>query len=75
MPFGTYEESVEKLYECSSCYERNELQWLSLKAVKKCPKQLNILLKAQFPSWVHIGLQPQSVLIDGGYKVERKSKI
>ena len=75
MPFGTYEESVEKAFmNAARVMKETNCNGVKLEGGQKMSKTIEHLTKSSIPVMGHIGLQPQSVLIDGGYKVRGKVK-
>ena len=75
MPFGTYEESVEKAFKnATRVMKETNCNGVKLEGGQKISKTIEHLTKSSVPVMGHIGLQPQSVLIDGGYKVKGKIK-
>ena len=75
MPFGTYEESVEKAFmNTARVMKETNCNGVKLEGGQKISKTIEYLTKSSIPVMGHIGLQPQSVLIDGGYKVKGKVK-
>ena len=75
MPFGTYEESVDKAFlNAARVMRETNCNGVKLEGGRKMSKTIEYLAKSSIPVMGHIGLQPQSVLIDGGYKVKGKVK-
>ena len=75
MPFGTYEESVDKAFMNSArVMKETNCNGVKLEGGKKMADTIRYLTNSSIPVMGHIGLQPQSVLIDGGYKVKGKVK-
>ena len=75
MPFGTYEESVDKAFLNSArVMKETNCNGIKLEGGQKMSDTIKYLTKSSIPVMGHIGLQPQSVLIDGGYKVKGKIK-
>lgn len=75
MPFGTYEESSDKAFMNSTRVLREtNCNGIKLEGGKKMAGTIKYLTESSIPVMGHIGLQPQSVLIDGGYKVKGKVK-
>ncbi len=73
MPFGTYEQSVDKAFINSTrVMKETNCNGVKLEGGKKISETIKYLTKSSIPVMGHIGLQPQSVLIDGGYKVKGK---
>ena len=75
MPFGTYEDSVEKAFmNAARIMKETNCNGVKLEGGQKISKTIEHLTKSSIPVMGHIGLQPQSILIDGGYKVRGKVK-
>ena len=75
MPFGTYEESVDKAFiNAARIVKETNCNGVKLEGGQKMSKTIKYLTESSIPVMGHIGLQPQSVLIDGGYKVRGKAK-
>ena len=75
MPFVTYEESVDKAFMNSArVMKETNCNGVKLEGGKKMADTIRYLTNSSIPVMGHIGLQPQSVLIDGGYKVKGKVK-
>ena len=75
MPFGTYEESVDKAFKNSAhVLKETNCNGIKLEGGQKIFETIKHLTKSSIPVMGHIGLQPQSVLIDGGYRVKGKLK-
>lgn len=73
MPFGTYEESVDKAFmNTARVMKETNCNGVKLEGGQKMSKTIKYLTESSIPVMGHIGLQPQSVLIDGGYKVKGK---
>ena len=75
MPFGTYEESIDKAFMNSArVMKETNCNGVKLEGGQKMSKTIKHLTQSSIPVMGHIGLQPQSILIDGGYKVKGKVK-
>ena len=74
MPFGTYEKSPNFALKCA----RQILEETGCDAIKveggiEIAETMSHLVINKIPVMAHIGLQPQSVLKDGGYKVKGRT--
>ncbi len=74
MPYGTYEddpaialESAKRLMEETGC------EALKLEVNKALAPTIELLVKNDIPVQAHIGLCPQSVVKEGGYKIKGKT--
>ena len=75
MPFGTYEESTDKAFMNSArVMKETNCNGVKLEGGQKISNTIKYLTQSSIPVMGHIGLQPQSVLLDGGYKVKGKVK-
>ena len=75
MPFGTYEESADKAFLNSArVMKETNCNGVKLEGGQKIYKTIEHLTKSSIPVMGHIGIQPQSILVDGGYKVRGKVK-
>ena len=75
LPFGTYEESKEKAFSNSSdVMKKTNCNAIKLEGGQNMFETVKFLTERSIPVMGHIGLQPQRVLIEGGYKVKGKSK-
>ena len=75
LPFGTYEESKEKAFSNSSdVMKETNCNAIKLEGGQNMYETVRFLTERSIPVMGHIGLQPQRVLIEGGYKVKGKSK-
>jgi 3-methyl-2-oxobutanoate hydroxymethyltransferase len=75
MPFGTYEESVDKAFmNAVKVMKETNCNGVKLEGGKNMYETVKYLTDRSIPVMGHIGLQPQSVLIDGGYKVKGRNK-
>ena len=75
MPFGTYEESVDKAFmNAAKVMKETNCNGVKLEGGKNMFETVKYLTDRSIPVMGHIGLQPQSVLIDGGYRVKGRNK-
>ena len=75
MPFGTYEESADKAFmNAARIMKETNCNGVKLEGGRNIAATIKYLTDSSIPVMGHIGLQPQSVLIDGGYKVRGKEK-
>ena len=75
LPFGTYEESKEKAFiNSSDVMKETNCNAIKLEGGQNMYETVKFLTERSIPVMGHIGLQPQRVLIEGGYKVKGKSK-
>ena len=73
MPFGSYEESADKAFmNAAKVMKETNCNGIKLEGGQKISNTIKYLTESSIPVMGHIGLQPQSVLIDGGYKVRGK---
>ncbi len=75
MPYGTYEESAETAYKNAlRIIKETGAHAVKLEGGTDMAETITCLVDHGIPVMAHIGLQPQSVIIEGGYKVKGKSK-
>jgi 3-methyl-2-oxobutanoate hydroxymethyltransferase len=74
MPFGTYEESQEQAYRnAMRVMKETGCDGVKLEGGEHMAPTIQYLTSRNIPVMAHIGLLPQSVLKDGGYKVKGKT--
>lgn len=74
MPYGTYEDSKEQAYESASRLMRETgCDAVKLEGGQDMAEVIAYLVENNIPVMGHIGLQPQSVIKEGGYKVKGKT--
>lgn len=74
MPFGTYEESPEQAYRNAAHIMRETgADAVKLEGGVDMAETIAYLVKRKIPVMGHIGLMPQSVLKEGGYRVKGKT--
>ena len=74
MPYGTYEDSPEQALEsCRRVMKKTGCDALKLEVNKSMAPTIELLVKNNIPVQAHIGLCPQSVVKEGGYKIKGKT--
>ncbi len=74
MPFGSYEESPEQAFRNATRVMREtNAGAVKLEGGKNMAATIEYLTGRNIPVMAHIGLQPQSVLKEGGYRVKGKT--
>jgi len=74
MPFGSYEGTPEKAYEnAARIMKETGAQGVKVEAGPTVPETIEHLVKRGIPVMGHVGLRPQSVLVDGGFKAKGKT--
>tara|TARA_B110000444_G_C18761811_1_gene557937 strand:+ start:78 stop:899 length:822 start_codon:yes stop_codon:yes gene_type:complete len=75
LPFGTYEESKElALNNALKAIKETNCAGIKLEGGTLIEETVRYITDRGIPVMGHIGLQPQSVIIDGGYKIKGKNK-
>ena len=75
MPFGTYEESKNLAFNnAARIMKATHCDGIKLEGGENMLETVKYLTDRSIPVMGHIGLQPQSVVIDGGYKIKGKNK-
>lgn len=75
MPFGTYEESKNLAFNnAAQIMKETHCDGIKLEGGQSMFETVKYLTERSIPVMGHIGLQPQSVVIDGGYKIKGKNK-
>ena len=75
MPFGTYEESQNLAFNnAARLMKETHCDGIKLEGGQNMFETVKYLTDRSIPVMGHIGLQPQSVVIDGGYKIKGKNK-
>ena len=75
MPFGTYEESVDVAFKnAARVMKETHCNAVKLEGGQSMFETVKYLTDRGIPVMGHIGIQPQSVLIDGGYKIKGRNK-
>ncbi len=71
MPFGSYEESDEHaLASAQRAMSETGAHGVKLEGGVDMASRIKMLIDNNIPVMAHIGLQPQSVIKDGGYKIK-----
>lgn len=74
MPFGTYEESEIQAYKnAARVMKETGCDGVKLEGGQDMAQTIAYLTARNIPVMGHIGLQPQSVLKEGGYKIKGKT--
>ena len=75
LPFGTYEESPEQAYRnAARVMKETGCAAVKLEGGQDMAATIQYLTSRNIPVMGHIGLQPQSVLKDGGYKMKGRAR-
>ncbi|HEX2801224.1 MAG TPA: 3-methyl-2-oxobutanoate hydroxymethyltransferase [Phenylobacterium sp.] len=71
MPFGSYEGSPETAYEnATRLMKETGAQAVKVESGPTVTATIDYLVKRGVPVMGHVGLRPQSVLVDGGFKAK-----
>lgn len=74
MPFGTYEENAEQAFRNAlRVMKETGCDAVKLEGGQDMAQTIQYLTARNIPVMAHIGLQPQSVLKDGGYKIKGRT--
>lgn len=74
LPYGTYESGPVQAYETARrIMDETGCDGLKLEGGKEMAKTISHLVQKGIPVMAHIGLKPQSVVKDGGYRVRGKT--
>ena len=75
MPFGSYEGTPEQAYEnAARIMKETGAQGVKVEAGPTVPQTIEHLVKRGIPVMGHVGLRPQSVLVDGGFKAKGRTE-
>ncbi len=75
MPYGTYEENHELAYEnAKRIMAETGCDAVKLEGGQDMEATITYITERGIPVMAHIGLQPQSVIKDGGYKVKGRGE-
>ena len=73
MPFGSYEGAAEAAYEnAARLMKETGAQAVKVEAGATIVATVEYLVKRGIPVMGHVGLRPQAVLVDGGFKAKGK---
>ena len=74
LPYGTYHTESSGAVEVSICYlKEGGAEAVKLEGGRRRAKVIRRLVEAEIPVMAHIGLTPQSVHSQGGYRVQGKT--
>jgi 3-methyl-2-oxobutanoate hydroxymethyltransferase len=73
MPFGTYEKSGQAVENAGRLIDAGA-QAVKLEGGVSRRSQIKAIIAAGIPLMAHIGMLPQDVLIEGGYKIKGKTQ-
>ena len=75
MPFGSYEASPEVAYaNAVRIMKETGAQAVKVESGPTVPATIEYLTKRGVPVMGHVGLRPQAVLVDGGFKAKGKDE-
>lgn len=73
MPFGSYEGSAEEAYaNAARIMKETGAQAVKVEAGSAVVETIDFLVKRGIPVMGHVGLRPQAVLVDGGFRAKGK---
>jgi 3-methyl-2-oxobutanoate hydroxymethyltransferase len=71
MPFGSYEGSVEAAYaNAARMMKETGAQAVKVESGPTVPETIRYMTQRGVPVMGHVGLRPQAVLVDGGFKAK-----
>ncbi len=74
MPFGSYEAGKEQAYEnCARVMKETGAQGVKLESGPTVAETIAYLVQRGIPVMGHVGLRPQAVLTEGGFKAKGKT--
>lgn len=74
MPFGSYEGGREMAYQnCSRVMKETGAQGVKVESGPTVPQTIEYLVQRGIPVMGHVGLRPQAVLTEGGFKAKGKT--
>jgi 3-methyl-2-oxobutanoate hydroxymethyltransferase len=75
MPFGSYEGAKEQAYEnCARVMKETGAQGVKLESGPTVAETIAYLVQRGIPVMGHVGLRPQAVLTEGGFKAKGKTE-
>ena len=75
MPFGTYEGSPETAYaNAARIMKETGCSGVKVEAGPTVPATIDYLVKRGIPVMGHVGLRPQSVMVDGAFKAKGRTQ-
>jgi 3-methyl-2-oxobutanoate hydroxymethyltransferase len=76
MPFGSYQQSPEQAFEnAAKLMAETGCDAIKLEGGQIMAPTIQFLVQRGIPVLAHIGLQPQSVQVSGGYKIRGKTEM
>ncbi|MDP1632053.1 MAG: 3-methyl-2-oxobutanoate hydroxymethyltransferase [Caulobacter sp.] len=74
MPFGSYEGSCELAYaNAARIMKETGAQAVKVESGPTVPATIDYMVKRGIPVMGHVGLRPQAVLVDGGFKAKGRT--
>lgn len=74
MPFGSYEGSREEAYaNAARIMKETGAQGVKVESGPTVPETIDYMVKRGIPVMGHVGLRPQAVLVDGGFKAKGRT--
>ncbi len=75
MPFGSYEGGKEQAYQnCACVMKETGAQGVKLESGPTVPQTIAYLVERGIPVMGHVGLRPQAVLTEGGFKAKGRTE-
>lgn len=75
MPFGSYEGSKEEAYaNAARVMKETGAQGIKVESGPTVPDTIHYLVQRGIPVMGHVGLRPQAVLVDGGFKAKGRTE-
>ena len=75
MPFGSYEGSCEEAYaNAARIMKETGAQAVKVESGPTVPATIHYLVQRGIPVMGHVGLRPQAVLVDGGFKAKGRDE-
>ena len=75
MPFGSYEGSAEAAYDnAARIMKETGAQAVKVESGPTVPDTIHYMVQRGIPVMGHVGLRPQAVLVDGGFKAKGRDE-
>ncbi|MBX3480726.1 MAG: 3-methyl-2-oxobutanoate hydroxymethyltransferase [Caulobacter sp.] len=75
MPFGSYEGSAEEAYaNAARIMKETGAQAVKVESGPTVPDTIHYMVQRGIPVMGHVGLRPQAVLVDGGFKAKGRDE-
>lgn len=75
MPFGSYEGAAEKAYDnAARIMKETGAQAVKVESGETVPDTIAYMVKRGIPVMGHVGLRPQAVLVDGGFRAKGRTE-